>query len=539
MGGLNGNRNESVIPPTDMISGTRNINLHEGSRRKRGGTAHINGTVIDSGQRIMGMFDYLKPAGTQYIVFATANGKIWKTSTATIKTGWGATKHTHFSEYAGELYVCNGNDTPGKWDGSTWTDLTDIPTDWGTSKPKYMITHGRGNSLRNWAFGCPSTPYRIYISPDGDGDDFSNANVTTITIDTKDGYGIRGGVVYLDKAIFLSKKKPYIMDDADTDTANWGYEEGSWEGGVAHQNLIIPTQNDIVCMMENGEIYSFAAAQEYGDYKAASLARPSFIHNWIKDNVDLAYIADFHGIYDPVMRAIKIWVVRSGQTEVDTALVYFIDRGPANGWMIHDNQVNASGYDASCSALIYVGVGNYQIYTGDYSGWIWGLEQTARHDQANAFNSGFKTTHIDFGASQLQKDFKRGHIVCDPKGTETINVKVYIDGSQIETPGGAWANSTAYVVGDIVTYGAKIYECIQAHTSATANDRPGTGTNWTTYWVQHHFSMTVASGTKDYEFDIGDKGQRIQVDVYNNTASEDFSIENVLIDFKPLGAKAD
>ncbi|OGW44452.1 MAG: hypothetical protein A2Y66_01795 [Nitrospirae bacterium RBG_13_41_22] len=530
LGGFNGNRNKSLIPPIDMIDGTRNLNLHEGVRRKRGGTGHINVSAIDSGSRIYGMFDYLKPAGMQYIVFATS-GKIYKNATETIKTGWTASKHVWFSQFAGELYACNGSDLPGKWDGTTWTDLSAVPTDWTTSKPKYMITHGRGNSLRNWAFGCASTPYTLYVSPNNDGDDFSNTNVTTLKIDTGDGYGLVGGTVYTDQLIMFGRKQSYIVDDADTDTTNWGYTQSNWQGGVAHQRLIIPTPNDIICVDENMEIYSVIAAQSYGDYQAASIARPSFIHNWIEDNVRKSYIANFHGVYDRKLRAIKIFVVRTGQTTIDTALVYFIDRGPQNGWMIHDNLVNASGYSASCSAEIYVGAGDYQIYTGDYSGYIWNLETTARYDNALAFNSGFKTTDTDFGNPKYKKRFKRGWIICDPQGTETINVAVYIDGTQIDAPSGAYAAGTTYALGAIVTYGAKIYESLAAsNTGHTPSSSP-------TWWKQHRFSLTVTSGTKEYAFDIGAIGYRIKTDVYNNTVSEDMVIEQELIDYMPLGSK--
>lgn len=50
---------------------------------------------------------------------------------------------------------------------------------------------------------------------------------------------------------------------------------------------------------------------------------------------------------------------------------------------------------------------------------------------------------------------------------------------------GEWANATAYSVNDVVKVTAgqiKGYICTTAHTSATANDKPGSGTNWTTYW---------------------------------------------------------
>lgn len=736
-GGLTGNRNTSLVDPHDMVNGTMNINIHEGVRTKRGGTSRIT-AEIESGAQIWGLFDYLKPAGTQYIVFATS-GKIYKNATTTIKTGWTASQRVWFNQFDGELYAFNGSDDPGKWDGTTWTDLdTDIPTDWGTSKPKYAITHGRGNSLRQWAFGCGSTPYTIYVSPSGDGDDFSDANVTTLKVDTEDGYGIVGGVTYIDQLIVFGRKRSYVIDDSDTNTSNWGYVESPWKGGAAHQRLIIPTPNDIVVVDENLEIYSFTAAQEYGDYKVASISRPAFMHNWIRDNVREAYIAHFHGIYDPVLRAVKIFVVRNGETTIDTALVYFLDRGPKAGWMIHNNTNYASGYNASCSALIYVGAGDYQIYTGDYSGYIWGLENSTKSDNSNDFISKYLTGNLDLGNPRIKKHFRRGKLIVDPQGTETISVRVWIDDTEIDTAT-VWAKETSITVGYICKNDNIFYEATTAHTSSeledftnytetdgptkvtvaantitltsgdrdedyyvtydytashfddfthwvdvkvtsltsdalsafscwgladaiddfkdiddasgdclflwavrhTSNthyaisirsvdggtlttvdtsaaiavnsmaylaierdgttltvdiystaalriagaagdidtitgtvvgtdfrylyalgsyntgdtakdisgtvsnltitpyleDEPGTGSNWEDYWTQHRFSMTVASGTKDYTYDIGAKGTRIKRAVINNIANEDYIIEEDLLDFKNLGAE--
>ena len=51
----------------------------------------------------------------------------------------------------------------------------------------------------------------------------------------------------------------------------------------------------------------------------------------------------------------------------------------------------------------------------------------------------------------------------------------------------AWADATAYDVGDRVTVTTSditfAYYCIDDHTSDEANDKPGSGTNWTTYWT--------------------------------------------------------
>jgi hypothetical protein len=168
----------------------------------------------------------------------------------------------------------------------------------------------------------------VYASANADGDDFSDANVTTIKINTGDGYGIVGAVEFGDRLICFSRSRPYIIDDIDPTTSGWGYEAAQWDGGVANFRLICRTPNDIVCMQDDGEIYSVLAAEKYGDYQTASLTRKSYMHKWISENVNLQYVNMFHSIYDPSLRAIKIFVVRQGQTTVDTALVYFIDRPP-------------------------------------------------------------------------------------------------------------------------------------------------------------------------------------------------------------------
>lgn len=495
-GGVNNNQNFDDYSATDMLPTSRNFNLVQGGRRKRGGTSRVSGE-LDSGVRIIGMFDYLKPGGTQYTVFATST-KVWKSSDptwgtpGTIKTGWTATKPVWFSQFVQEVYACNGVDMPGKWDGSTWTDLTDTPTDWNTAnnKPHYMVTHGRGVSKRNWAFGCDVTPYTVYISPNDDGDDFSDANVTTLIMDTKDGYGLIGGIVFQDKMIMFGKTKPYMVDDIDPDTANWGYYEAAWEGGAANQKLIVKTPNDIHIMSEDLDIYSVVAAERYSDYKSASLARPAYIDEWLRDNVATAYLNDFHSIYDPILRAVKWFIVRTGQTTIDTCLLYFIDKEPKEAWMIHNSDAAASGYFASCSAVKRLALGNYQIYTGDYSGYIWKLEQSSRLDNAKKYSTQFKGAPTTFPIKddytnanpRSPKDFKRGRLIMTPQGTETASIAWWVDGV--------------------------------AGTTRT---------------------VTTQSGVYDYEFDLGAKGRRFEYQVLCSASNSDYFLSDILIDYKPLG----
>lgn len=62
-------------------------------------------------------------------------------------------------------------------------------------------------------------------------------------------------------------------------------------------------------------------------------------------------------------------------------------------------------------------------------------------------------------------------------------VRFWKDGAQVSgTSIGSWANATAYAAGIVLLHSGTYYVCLQAHTSATANDRPNDGTNRLDYW---------------------------------------------------------
>ncbi len=498
-----------MAKPTDMVHPSRNINLNEFGRRKRGGTAHISDTAYDAAisgtPQIMGVYQFRLRNGTAYLAVATNEGKVYRAHDTTIKaSGMSTSNFYDFETFENELYIVDGESTPEKWTGSGNTaTLTDIPTDWSGDGPQWIVKHGRGVSERLWAGGLSSYPHRIYASVNGDGDDFSDANVTTIDIETGDGFGIIGAEEFGDRLFAFGKRKTYIIDDASVDTSEWGYDPAQWEGGAANFRLLIKTPNDIVAMMEDGEIYSVRTAQYYGDYKAASLTRGSFMHNWIKEYVRLGYIDKFHGIYDPVLRAIKIFVVRSGQTTVDTALVYFIDRNPGEAWMIHDNQSATSGYSASCSALVRVSSGDYQVYTGGYAGLLWALEQTNRNDNGSGYYAGFKTPNLAFGNPRVDKKYRGGRVIMQPKGDYNLTINTWIDGVQQDQQTVSMAGiggTLPFTLGTDVLGGNEII---------------------------------------DEPYDIGNKGKRIQTEVYNANANQDFFLSQILYDHSILGARPD
>lgn len=606
-GGLTGCPNIEAIDATMMVSGTKNVNLHDGGRQKRGGTQHVNaisyagpelmpnvadrelsapsawanvdlsyydetgdlsltataaaqyctlpvasapttsglsyrlsfnvtnrvstwtiksydgsqtvGTVTANGanaieftalttgglrivaasdtssgdfsnfslkrisEQVMGVFDFTQSSGDQFVM-TYIGGRLYKNLTEAVITGLNAavTTFPSFAIIADKLFMANGVDSLQVWDGEEVTGgvVDHSPSDWMVLKPFQVVKHGRFNAQQMWAI----TPLGIYGSNPADYEDFSDANVTVIYIDTQDGYGLQGGTELGDRLIIMGKTQTYILEDTDSDPTTWAYSVAPWRGGVAHKRLIIPIPpNDVVCMAEDLEIYSVAGAQSIGDYEMASLTRESWMHTWIKENVDGAYVAKFHGTFDPVQRAIYIWVVRSGQTTPDTALKYYIDRGPKEGWTLCDNRTAASGYAASVSTLVRKSAGSYKVYTGDHAGFVWELEHATKSDNGNDYYAGFYTPILSLENPRAAKMFHRLKVIMKKTGAYNLSVNWWVDG--VKQTAGTLSMNGSYT------------------------------------WV-------------DPAMQLGKIGKRIQFEFYNSTKAQDFFIDRLLIDYKGL-----
>ncbi len=496
--------NYDSIPPESMVDPSKNIDFHTGGRTKRGGTSHVNATAITGTPSILSGYDFrLRNNAGRFIVFHTDSGSLYKNETTTIKTGLSSGQPICFETFNNELYAVDGQTTPQTWDGAApgTSNITTPAGDWsGSNQPKFVVKHGRGASQRLWFAGVATHEDSVYYTDANDGKDAGGGGV--IRIETGDGLGIVGLIEWGERLLAAGKRKFYVIDDEDIDLANWGYQAVQWEGGAAHHRLIVKTPNDIVAMAEDGEIYSVTSVPDYGDYKQASISRPAFIHNWIKDNVNLASIEKFHAIYDPGIRAIKFWVVRNGQTNPDTALVFFIDRNPTEAWTIHDNLDHRSGYDALCSFVVRKSVGITKVYTGDNMGFMWELETDTKNDNSNGFAAKFRTPPLHFGDSRSKKKYRRGWIVFYTRGDYDVNLTWWVDNVQqstivVSTSGGG------YVYGG-TTYGSGYYS---------------------------------GQEIEDEPFKLGRIGKRIQLEVENSVADEDFYIASVLIDSEPIGAR--
>jgi len=79
------------------------------------------------------------------------------------------------------------------------------------------------------------------------------------------------------------------------------------------------------------------------------------------------------------------------------------------------------------------------------------------------------------------------------------------------TGGAAWVTATVYAVGDYRANGGDEYRCISAHTSGDADDEPGTGAVWTTYWTNEVYT-TINLGEDNIDRSGGDATLTIEED---------------------------
>lgn len=514
-GGWNANPNEDLVPPEGMVA-AENINLHRGGRETRGGVEKVNAISIVDQPKIMGVFQFRLSNGNEFIITGCTNGKVYKDYTTLLHTFASTDKKITFTVYNNTLYIWNGANTAQTWDGAaaTTSDLANPASDWtGLNHPKAAIVHGRGASKRLWAYGCPTDPKIIYISANGT-DNFVTG-VVTLSIETGDGFGVVALSEFSEQLIAIGKTRPYLIVDEDADTANWGYRPAKWLGGAAHDRLVARTPNDLIAMEEDGEIYSIIKAQSSGDFNAVSMARPAHIDSWVKENVDLSKIDDFFMIFDRSLRAIKVFVIRNGETLPDFVLVFFIDRPPEEAWTYHRYYKTDFAVSA---AEVRVAAGDYKVYTGGQVGHVYKLESSTISDDGVYFYSGFTMPELPFDDPRGEKMYDRVLIVMRQTGSEVIKENLLIDGNPVASEYTLVDESGNFVVDEsannIIGYDFDTYTFVLKNTV-------------------HALSRSHRLQTGSHV--IGMKGKRIQSEIFQNAVGEKMFISQVLYDHQPLG----
>lgn len=256
-----------------------------GNLRKAGGTSKWNSTVIESGEEIRGMFEYVRAgtagspsrkrvvhAGTK--VLADDNDGTF----ASIKTGLEDNKIPNYTTFTDLLiWTSNSNtDVPQKWDQTTVADL-------GGSPPNFAFSCVHVNRL--WASGAVAEPSRLYYCAQLNAEDWSSSDAGFIDVAPDDGDVITG--LYSHRgALFIFKGPNFgsIHVLTGRTPSDFALSQFSGEVGGVGPNTIFTFGNDVGFLALDGSIRSLAATEKYGDFEEMTLSRP--ISHWLREHMN-------------------------------------------------------------------------------------------------------------------------------------------------------------------------------------------------------------------------------------------------------------
>lgn len=493
--GFRDDRSTELLPPTALVYPSKNVNYHENGLSKRGGnTVDITG----QGNPGRGIFHFRLASGS--ILMFSSNGTVYQTSYSNaIKTGFSADNPVCFVQTSAYAFFCDGQSNPQYWDGSAGSssDVT-AATSWSGNMPFQMVIHtraGSGAGDRLWAV----TPDGLWYSKLNTPTDFLNGDAGYIPIDSIG--GLVGAYDLGGQLFAFSRTQTFPIDDTSSTVSDWGYTNAIWEGGVASWRLIAKANNNLFLMAEDGLIYDLRGVLTTGSYNAAPLDRPAFVDKFIRDNVNLQNIANFHVAYDRKLRALK-WFMQEGGAGNNIALTQFIDKQPTSAWIIHDNETYDSGYKATCSCEVRNAPGDYQVWTMDFSGNVWKLEQTSRDDNGNSYKVRIKSKPQDLNEPRNNKHFMALAFRGATSGQVDFTLRVWIEGAR-------QADATLTINGTGATFDNAYFD-VDTFTGDTIVTSP---------------------------FSMGYFGRDCQIELINDESGQDFFLAEILFFAKLLGIK--
>lgn len=506
--GFRDDRNTQLLPPTALLPPSANLNYHENGLSKRGGTAI---QVPGQGNIGQGIFQFFIPGQATNTLFA-ANGVLYANNYSTVlQSGMSTSNPFSFVQTSSYVFVADGASNPIYWSGSGGVSNVTPATSWTGNMPFQFVKHtraGSGSGDRMWAV----TPQGLWYSS-------LTAGPTNFVVDDAgfipvDSIGGLTGAYDLGGQLFaFSRTQTFLIEDIDPSISNWGYQNAIWDGGVASFRLIVKANNNLYFMTEDGLIYDIIGVLTTGGYNAIPLDRPAFVDVFIRDNVNLGNVQNFSACYDRKLRCIK-WFMQQGGSGNNIALCYFIDKSPTSAWIVHNNTNYASGYNAAASGEVRVSAGNYQIWTIDYTGNIWGLEETSRDDNGNPYPVIVNTKAQDLGSTGQNFQTGTQGFVRNNKHWMAINLRGDFTGTSTfavypTIEGVAQQNQTFTVASNAAEFNTAFF-----NTAVFATDL-----------------LTTAPVT------LGMFGRDLQLQLIENEVGVDYMLAEIIYFVKPLGIK--
>lgn len=463
-----------------------------------GYTQQLN-SAIGASNKILGLFTF-----NNKIIVCVDNGNIYE-----VAAGVATSLYASFTageyycqgfEYNGLLIICNGQNTPVAYNGTTVSVLapTDPDTLWNSAKPKGGAVF-RG---RVFYWGDSTNAHRLYVPVAGTHQNFTSATgATTIDVELGNGGVITQIAPIANDALIIYKER-IIRRLGGLNKVGTGSDEFNIK--VVTNETGCPAGRTVVTMgmeqyfLASGGIRTLSTVQEYGDF---AVTQPSFL---AKDEfLDI----DFAGNATAVSKAVGVYYKTKNQmyfsfptgsstTNTQTLVLDFLSKPGRGGEGVTVSP--RSGFSVSSYGYLAD-----SLYHGDYAGQFYKHSDTSDYN-GSAISSTWESKWVAHGGIEQLKRYKRLTLA----GTVTNDTNLALEVSLLDSDG-----TRISVINETLTGGTKWNTA-----------------NWNTFnWGGQSLKVI------DY-FNFG-RGRAIKLRLLNNSTGQNHKIHQISIEYDELGVK--
>ncbi len=435
--GLNGSKNQSIIPITSLIK-AENISYESGNITKEGGSSKYNSTVLSGAPSVLMGHDWDHDGASQRMIVVLSDGDIQKDSgagdfTVTLASGLTVSDIVpHFSEGGREaaanarhLFICTQKNQVQVLDddGAITGNITTPSADWtGSNFPKFGVNH----EGRMW-FGMGDI---MYYSTVTDHEDIVGGGIVSVypgegKVGLLGGISINGGLlVFKDSGI-------YLIDTRSATISDWKVGKLSDMLGVAGVQAYEKVEDDVIYADQNGDIRSLFSTEKFTNYGSRSLASIDGINELIRSEFNLSQKSKWHMKYYPTKRELHIAATSAGVTVNDQRLVIDLNSTEVLRWRL-------SKRDTCVSLWLRDNSGVPELVCGDDVGFIYQMDQSSFNKDGSAYTAEFQIpftdlSYIDKNLSTVRKIGKFLEIEIEESGAFDITADIFWDGNLYDT----------------------------------------------------------------------------------------------------------
>ena len=319
--------------------------------------------------------------------------------------------------------------------------------------------------------GSTGRPHGVYSSVLNNHSDYINTGSVYFEVYPGEGDLIVGGISWRNKAyLFKFPHGLYVLNDASTDIAEWGWERVSRYVGAIGQGSIVEADDEVYFVSPDGYIHALSAVQEHGDVQSSAI-KAMEIGPYIRANTDFSKLATGvwtsfprypqpQAVYYPTKKKLLFAfsanpnVLSSQGFPVNKVLVG-IDLHRSNpGGGMREYQPFVSTRDQYESWAIYRDptTAEASLLAGASNGFIYKLDQSARSKDSAGYMASFETKAFRPYSNDQNANMKELEVVfADGSSSNSVVIKVYLNGTLATTKTLTDSDRFMRLYGDAIT----------------------------------------------------------------------------------------